>query len=91
MSVSISLHRNLVKLNLSYNQIHEVTGFKDLRGDEYKLTQLELHGNRLASASHVTSSLAPCQNLRYLAIAEAGADNPLCHNASMSKKMQLCS
>ena len=83
MSLSISLHRNLVKLNLSYNQIHDVTGFKDLRGDEYKLTHLELHGNRLASASHVTSSLAPCQNLRYLAIAEAGADNPLCHNASM--------
>ena len=43
---------------------------------EYKLSQLELHGNRLQSLGHVVQCLLHCVNLRSLALAQAGADNP---------------
>ena len=45
---------------------------------EYKLSQLELHGNRLQSLSHVAQCLSHCVNLRSLALAQAGSDNPVC-------------
>ena len=45
---------------------------------EYRLSQVELHGNRLQSLDHVIQCLRHCANLRSLAVAQAGADNPLC-------------
>ena len=47
-------------------------------GLEYRLSQVELHGNRLQSLDHVMQCLRHCANLRSLAVAQAGADNPLC-------------
>ena len=71
--------RSLVKLNLSYNQIRDISGFTEMGSAEHRLSQLELHGNRLQFQNHVTQCLSSCMNLRSLALTQAGADNPLCH------------
>lgn len=73
-----SFGRSLVKLNLSYNQINDISGFEEMTTADYRLSHLELHGNRLNSLNHVTQCLSKCVNLRSLAVAHAGADNPFC-------------
>ena len=74
----IKCFRSLVKLNLSYNQIRNISGFSEMGSSEYRLSQVELHGNRLQSVDHLIQCLRHCTNLRSLAVAQAGADNPLC-------------
>lgn len=37
--------RFFVKINLSYNYISDIFGFKFLYGSEYKLLYIELYGN----------------------------------------------
>lgn len=70
--------RSLVKLNLSYNQIHDLSGFCHMHGSGYKLSHLEIHGNRVDSIEHVTDCLTGCLNLRHLVLSLGGADNPVC-------------
>ncbi|PVD20790.1 hypothetical protein C0Q70_18951 [Pomacea canaliculata] len=75
----LSALRSLVKLNLSYNQIEDISGLRSLAGSDYKLSQLELHGNRLRSLTHVQHSLRLCSNLRHLILSQDGSSNPVCH------------
>lgn len=39
--------RKLTWLNLSYNRLEYLQGFEDLKGPEYNLSIVQLHGNRL--------------------------------------------
>jgi hypothetical protein len=71
-------YRSLVKLNLSYNQIANISGLQAIEGAEYKLSQLELHGNSLLSVDHVARCLEHADNLRRLVLSQGGADNPCC-------------
>ncbi|XP_048254923.1 leucine-rich repeat and coiled-coil domain-containing protein 1-like [Haliotis rufescens] len=71
--------RSLVKINLSYNQIGSVEGFSQLTGPQYKLSHIELHGNKLRSLTHVTQALIGCFNLRHLVLYQDGSGNPVCH------------
>ncbi|XP_046547844.1 leucine-rich repeat and coiled-coil domain-containing protein 1-like [Haliotis rubra] len=71
--------RSLVKINLSYNQIGSVEGFSQLSGPGYKLSHIELHGNKLRSLPHVTQALIGCFNLRHLVLYQDGSGNPVCH------------
>lgn len=70
--------RSLVKINLSYNHISDITGFKSLHGPQFKLSQIELHGNQLSSLQHVIKALIGCSNLRQLTLSIDGSSNPLC-------------
>uniref|UniRef100_K1PSA2 Leucine-rich repeat and coiled-coil domain-containing protein 1 n=1 Tax=Magallana gigas TaxID=29159 RepID=K1PSA2_MAGGI len=69
---------SLVKINLSYNHISDISGFKSLHGSEYKLSHIELHGNQLSSPQHVIKALIGCSNLRQLTLCLDGSSNPLC-------------
>ena len=69
-------YRALVKLNLSYNQIHNLSGLLAMQGSEFKLSQLDLQGNRIQSLQHVVQCLSDCPNMRHLTVTH----NPLCQN-----------
>lgn len=79
--------RSLVKLNLSHNQIEDVSGFKSLIGADYRLTHLELHGNKLVSRKHVILCLSRCVNLRQLTLDVDNAPNPLCNHSEYRQEM----
>ncbi|KAL3860359.1 hypothetical protein ACJMK2_010495, partial [Sinanodonta woodiana] len=79
--------RSLVKVNFSYNQIEDITGFKDLAGADFKLSTLDLHGNKLASSSHVIQCLGLCDNLRELVLSQDGSANPLCHRPGYQREI----
>ena len=73
-----------MKLNLSYNEIVNISGLQVIDGTEYKLSQLELHGNNLMSLDHVTRCLHGATNLRQLVLSQGGAVNPCCHQPRKS-------
>ena len=68
-----------MKLNLSYNQIDDISGLRGLHGPQYKVSHIELQGNRLQSTSHVTQTVRGCVNLRNLSLQQGGATNPVCN------------
>ncbi|KAK6185289.1 hypothetical protein SNE40_007555 [Patella caerulea] len=71
--------RSLVKLNLSFNQIDDVSGFKLISGSGFKLSHIELQGNRIRSAVRLAHSLSQCSNLQDLVLSQEGSSNPVCH------------
>ncbi|XP_076112416.1 leucine-rich repeat and coiled-coil domain-containing protein 1-like [Mytilus galloprovincialis] len=79
--------RSLVKLNLSHNQIEDVSGFKSLHGSDYRLTHLELHGNKLVSRKHVIQCLSGCVNLRQLTLDVDSTPNPLCNHSEYRQEI----
>ncbi|CAC5362345.1 LRRCC1 [Mytilus coruscus] len=79
--------RSLVKLNLSHNQIEDVSGFKSLHGSDYRLTHLELHGNKLVSRKHVIQCLSGCVNLRQLTLDVDNTPNPLCNHSEYRQEI----
>ena len=68
-----------MKLNLSYNQIANISGLQAVDGPEYKLSHIELQGNCLISLDHVGRCLEGATNLRRLVLSQAGAQNPCCN------------
>lgn len=81
--VTLSFLRSLVKLNLSYNQIEDLSGIKSCAGPSYSLTHLDLHGNKLASVAHVSQCLCRVNNLKHLTLSLDGSGNPLCHKPGL--------
>lgn len=81
---NIKFFRSLVKLNVSHNQIEDISGFKSLHGPNYRLTHAELHGNRLVSRRHVILCLNGCVNLREITFDVDGAPNPLCNHSGIT-------
>ncbi|KAK3085813.1 hypothetical protein FSP39_008999 [Pinctada imbricata] len=79
--------RSLVKLSVSYNQINDISGLKSLHGPDYKLSQLELHGNQLSSWKHVLQCLIGCRNLRQLTLCWDGSSNPICDTRDYRAKL----
>ena len=75
--------RSLAKLNVSYNQIEDLSGIKALVGASYSLTHLDLHGNKLASVAHVSQCLCRVNNLKNLTLSLDGSGNPLCHKSGL--------
>ena len=72
-----------MKLNLSYNQIEDLSGIKALAGPSYSLTHLDLHGNKLSSVAHVSQCLCRVNNLKHLTLSLDGSSNPLCHKPGL--------
>ena len=70
--------RSLVKLNLSYNQIEDLSGLRSLGVSDCRLSHLELHGNKLRSVQHIHRSIALCGSLQHLVLSQDGSSNPLC-------------
>ena len=71
--------RSLIKINLSFNWIEDVSGFSDFKGASYQLRHVELQGNRITSIPHLVSNLQKCVTLQELVIAQGRVDNPICH------------
>uniref|UniRef100_A0A3Q0REY0 Leucine-rich repeat and coiled-coil domain-containing protein 1 n=1 Tax=Amphilophus citrinellus TaxID=61819 RepID=A0A3Q0REY0_AMPCI len=69
---------NLTRLNLSYNQINDLTGLLYLHGTENKLKHLSLHSNHLDSIDHLLQCLLGLQRLREVTLSQDGRDNPVC-------------
>ena len=68
-----------MKINLSYNQIEDLSGFQALHHSESRLSQIEIHGNRIQNLQHALRCLVGCVNLRQLSLAHSGASNPACN------------
>ncbi|XP_015280956.1 PREDICTED: leucine-rich repeat and coiled-coil domain-containing protein 1 [Gekko japonicus] len=69
---------SLTRLNLSYNHIHDLTGLLSLRGTNYKISHLELHGNCINNINHFLQCLTGLQYLTHLTLEKNGKSNPLC-------------
>jgi len=67
-----------MRLDLSYNAIHSITGFKKLHGPAFNLRNLYLHGNQLTSLDHLISCLVGCRMLKELTLSLYGEANPVC-------------
>ena len=87
--VIVSVCRSLVKLNLAYNQIQDLSGLQSVHGPDYRLSQLDLHGNQLQSLPHVTRCVLGCVNLRHLTLAQSGADNPICNDQGVIYELNV--
>ena len=74
----INVCSSLERLNLSYNQLKNLTGLEDLHGVNYSLTILELHGNQISQLVPACQSLKGCSNLRHVIFSRAGSENPIC-------------
>lgn len=72
------LARNLIRLDLSYNMIHDLSGLKKLHGPAFSLKSLYLHGNQLSSLDHVIDCLNGCRMLKELTMSQYGEANPVC-------------
>ena len=70
--------RNLIKLDLSYNVIKNLSGLKKLHGPGFSLHTLHLQGNQLSSLDHVINSIAGCRMLIQLTLSQYGEANPVC-------------
>ena len=70
--------RNLIKLDLSYNVIRELSGLKKLHVPAFSLKSLYLHGNQLSSLDHVINCLSGCRKLKELTMSQYGEANPVC-------------
>uniref|UniRef100_A0A670IFQ8 Leucine-rich repeat and coiled-coil domain-containing protein 1 n=1 Tax=Podarcis muralis TaxID=64176 RepID=A0A670IFQ8_PODMU len=69
---------NLTRLNLSYNRIHDLTGLLYLRGANFKISSLELHGNCISNINHLLQCLVGLQYLSNLSLEKSGKSNPVC-------------
>ena len=67
-----------MRLDLSYNTIHNLSGLKKLHGPAFSLRNLYLHGNQLTSLEHVISCLIGCRMLKELTLSQYGEANPVC-------------
>ncbi|CAH1270558.1 LRRCC1 [Branchiostoma lanceolatum] len=70
--------RSLSRVNISYNQVEDVSGFRQLSGSGFRLSHVELHGNRLSSINHVVQCLMGCAHLTDLTLMHDGKGNPVC-------------
>ena len=70
--------RNLVKLDLSYNVIYDLSGLKKIHGSSFSLRSLYLHGNELSSLDHLINCLAGFRMLQELTLSLYGEANPVC-------------
>ena len=75
----VSSNRKLEKLNLSYNEISDLTGLKDFRRNTHALKVIEIHGNKLRSLKHVTECIANCGTLEDVTLEQNGDSNPVCN------------
>ena len=73
--------RNLIKLDLSYNVINNLSGLKKLHGPGFSLQTLYLQGNQLNSLDHVINSVTGCVALKELTLSQYGESNPVCELA----------
>jgi len=81
--------RSLVSLDLSYNELQKLDGFLEMRGPQYQLKTVKLHGNQIASVNELSQCLSECQSLRTLTVSngsDAGS-NPLCRDADYVAKL----
>ena len=83
--------RSLEKLNVSYNQIEDLSGLKCLSGPLYKLSLVDLHGNKLSSVAHISQCLVKLQSLRHLILSQDGSGNAVCHKPGTITKNRACS
>lgn len=67
-----------MRLDLSYNAIHVLSGLKKLHGPAFNLRSLYLHGNQLTSLDHVITCLIGCRMLKDLTLSQYGEANPVC-------------
>ncbi|XP_074843107.1 leucine-rich repeat and coiled-coil domain-containing protein 1 isoform X2 [Carettochelys insculpta] len=70
---------NLTKLNLSYNHIHDLTGFLDLRGTNHKISHIDLHSNCINSINHLLQCMMGLHYLTSLTLEKHGKGNPVCN------------
>ena len=71
------------KLNLSFNQIEDLSGLKSVAGPTYTLATLDLHGNKLSSVAHIAQCLCRLSNLTQLVLSLEGSSNPVCHKSGI--------
>ncbi|XP_034619098.1 leucine-rich repeat and coiled-coil domain-containing protein 1 isoform X2 [Trachemys scripta elegans] len=69
---------NLTKLNLSYNRIHDLTGFLDLRGTCHKISHIDLYSNCINSINHLLQCMMGLHYLTSLTLEKNGKGNPVC-------------
>ena len=73
------LIRKLEKLNLSYNYISDLAGFKPFRRNTHILRVIDLHGNRISSLKHTIECIANCGTVEILSLASNDGSNPVCN------------
>ncbi|CAI9730571.1 leucine-rich repeat and coiled-coil domain-containing protein 1-like [Octopus vulgaris] len=78
---------SLLILNLSHNQIEDVSGFKEVSGSDYSLSVVSLYDNRIANLSHLVTSLRDCSNIRCLTLEQDDLTNPVCSQIDYRQRL----
>ena len=71
-------YRKLKKLNLTFNQIDDISGLKAFRKSSHSLQHIELYSNRLNSLKHVIECLSNCNCLQKIEFRQGKNTNPIC-------------
>ncbi|XP_075827657.1 leucine-rich repeat and coiled-coil domain-containing protein 1 isoform X4 [Microtus pennsylvanicus] len=69
---------NLTRLNLSYNNINDLSGLMPLHGLKYKLRYIDLHSNCIDSIHHLLQCTVGLHFLTNLILEKDGEGNPIC-------------
>ena len=65
-------------MNLTFNQIDDISGLKVFRKSSHSLHHVELFSNRLNSLKHVIESLSECTCLQNIEFRQGKNVNPVC-------------
>ncbi|XP_053808199.1 leucine-rich repeat and coiled-coil domain-containing protein 1 isoform X2 [Vidua chalybeata] len=68
-------------LNLSYNRIHDLSGFQSLHGARHKISHIDLHSNCVSNINHLLQCMKGLRCLTNLTLERNGKANPVCHVA----------
>ncbi|XP_065524590.1 leucine-rich repeat and coiled-coil domain-containing protein 1 isoform X2 [Lathamus discolor] len=68
-------------LNLSYNHIHDLSGFQCLHGTSHKISHIDLHSNCVNNINHLVQCTKGLCCLTHLTLEKNGKANPVCHTA----------
>ncbi|XP_009080082.1 PREDICTED: leucine-rich repeat and coiled-coil domain-containing protein 1, partial [Acanthisitta chloris] len=72
---------NLTVLNLSYNRIHDLSGFQSLHGTRHKISYIDLHSNCVSNINHLLQCTKGLCCLTSLMLEKNGKANPVCNTA----------
>ena len=83
------INRSLSKLNLAYNEIKDISGFKDLSGPDYQISHIDLRSNLIGDLSHAINCVGDLSHLKVLLFQQGPneSDNPICSQNGYKEKI----
>lgn len=74
---------------MAYNEIENISGFKDLSGPNHQISHIDLRANLIGDLSHVINSVGNLSNIKVLLFQHSSneSDNPICSQDGYKDKI----